>query len=453
MWVQEASTELLLNLFQTSPVQLNANETADALGATSRSRAELVFIWRDEPTGRNQLPQIIVVRDRPLREFFAWTATYLGACRPLSAICRVMDFQEAKRHLQTRHLPIPSRLADAALGAMLGETATYTKIGSIRKFTTVAFAGTFSFAVTRSLANGTPFSGAVEAGEAWNRVRHLTAQNSLKVGCRDLCQVWRVLLEAFRSKVSQRSVSRSEAIPRVACAEMAECGEISTHTLEAIARRVHDKQLLLEEFTGPREERVVHLDHALRRLATKSRTTACDSFLAGYLTSRIAPGTFEHNELLLPFQDDLPLASIWYGICAGMSSKSKLRNMYSGLGHRILRDALRCENVVSSPRCDVSLPELEVLREFASDQFADISRLVVEVAPQVECVFRRQKEVRPVHPSAVQQRLFPVDADSELQDLWSKLNDSLASVESTRKQLSNLIILSPRGTRGQRKPY
>ena len=84
------------------------------------------------------------------------------------------------------------------------------------------------------------------------------------------------------------------------------------------------------------------------------------SFLAGLLADQISPGSFEHVDLLLPYLNQYPTALIWYGLCAGLHPDSEVQQVGNCLGRRLVRDLLASDPILSRPKYDIAVRELEV---------------------------------------------------------------------------------------------
>jgi len=106
---------------------------------------------------------------------------------------------------------------------------------------------------------------------------------------------------------------------------------------------------------------------------------------------------------------DFPGVLLWYGLCAGLYHRSTVPSYSSGLGRRALRDALRPENSLDRPSCDIALLEFQVMSidgktalDFRTSSNAQIE---IEIAPCITaCLslfpwakFRRRKAAVKMH--------------------------------------------------------
>jgi hypothetical protein len=109
---------------------------------------------------------------------------------------------------------------------------------------------------------------------------------------------------------------------------------------------------------GSREQRVKAFEKILHNPSGLDPTTA--SFLAGLLTDQVGPGSFEHIDLLLPYLSRHPTALLWYGLCAGLHPDSEVQQVGNCLGRRLVRDLLAVDPILSQPKYDIAIGELEV---------------------------------------------------------------------------------------------
>jgi hypothetical protein len=157
---------------------------------------------------------------------------------------------------------------------------------------------------------------------------------------------------------------------------------------------------------GPREHRVRTFERVLKQ--PNRLDTLTSSFLAGLLADQIAPGTFEHVDLLMPYLSQYPMALTWYGLCAGLNADSEVQQVGNCLGRRLVRDLLIPDSIVARPRYDLSIGELEVyLDREAPIEFrvAGQNHIAVELLPGVPAYMRwPAKDSLPSGSLSVQQR-------------------------------------------------
>lgn len=198
------------------------------------------------------------------------------------------------------------------------------------------------------------------------------------------------------------------------------------------------------QMQGAREDRVVTLEKTLNMLiAYKSQDQVTGAFLCGYLTSLIAPGTFDHISLLRPYIANYPTALLWYGLCAGINETNNLANYSGGAGRRIAREAFRKEDIFDRPRCDISMAELEVLL-FGEKSGLDFrgggqNYLEVEIVPCVSAVIRWPQR------ADTQIDMFNNIAPNDMHKLLSELDVAVSRVNAVQYKIAGLFDNSSKG--------
>jgi hypothetical protein len=186
--------------------------------------------------------------------------------------------------------------------------------------------------------------------------RKLTRQPARRLGDESLSTTLKVL----SSLATDQTLNHEERIPRFVwetCRELQFEREVKS-SWGLISEAGILPQQILSELRGPREHRVRAFERILHGPNRLEPTTA--SFLAGLLADQIGPGSFEHVDLLLPYLNQYPTALTWYGLCAGLHPDSELQQVGNCLGRRLVRDLLASDAIISRPKYDIALGELEV---------------------------------------------------------------------------------------------
>ncbi|MFL6546957.1 MAG: hypothetical protein ACJ8LM_17475, partial [Candidatus Udaeobacter sp.] len=195
----------------------------------------------------------------------------------------------------------------------------------------------------------------------------------------------------------------------------------------------------LEDLKGTREERVRSLDRYLVELVkVAKRDTLTASFMAGYLTSQVSPGTFDHSFLLMPHSHTLTSATLWFGLSAGVNKEAQLKKYLYGLGRRVLRDVLRLESLLERPRCDLAIRELEILMRNESNNITDLKTnlpgfLEVELAPRISSSIRW-----PIRDDRVQTQPQTF-SQVEVRSIVTDLSQALLKAENAKQRLAHLL--------------
>jgi len=453
MWTSNTTRRELLAIVQgeRSGSSLDVRRQDDHILLDDKP-AELQMIWREEPGDRPRLPSAIIVDCAARRDLFAWVATYLPILRPFTAHCRVLTRESAKAGLARTGSPKLDAFEGACLGLIFGETATYVAgRAEISQLSLTACASSYSFAMTRAFALDRTLNRRQEIADAWSQARNLTKQQKLGLGVDRLTACWCAMMDLEASGVCQSGAGADHLPKQVAqaCQDIRQSGDIDRTRWEVLTEELFEVRASREGLYGPREARVRSVERALQWLSEHKPQDVSASFAAGYLLSRISPGTFEHYGIALPFLQALPEMFVWYGLCAGLSERSELLNQFAGLGRRIVREVYRNEDILDSPRCDIAIGELEVLASGTDARLdfrtGDRGYIDVELAPCVNVVMRWpphttvQEESRTARSDAGRQtELFATSAagKNEVGHLLAELDTTLDSLRRFRDRLS-----------------
>jgi hypothetical protein len=198
-----------------------------------------------------------------------------------------------------------------------------------------------------------------------------------------------------------------------------------------------DSHLLLRK--SSREDRVLAWESIARQRPDAESARSVHAFVCGYLANVIAPGSFEHWNLILRSGREPHRMLLWYGLFAGLTPGSAVRDAFNGLGRRLLRDITADGSVLDRPRADVALAELEVLSghhaERASFFTASSNAVNVEIAP---CIGTLVRWGGTDLSSPAQDHLFDRSerrADPAVESALLEIRDSLARVEGAHGKL------------------
>jgi hypothetical protein len=267
--------------------------------------------------------------------------------------------------------------------------------GFIESLPLTAYESTYSFAISRALLIGLNQKVLQYVSDGWHDARQFTEQPTRKMPPEALEAVWSVVLRLTREKRGgAANATGDERISLIeeACREIRNAGGISSLNWHRLSGNRISNSAIADSMRSTKEHRVETFEEAVKTLSKDVSDEICTSFLVGYLASLVSDGSLEHGHLVFPLQDRLPTAMLWYGICAGLLPKSRVRTDHNHLGLRILRSLKRNHGLLSLPRCDISLAELEVLlrgdTRSRSFRQTHASFLRVEIAPMVTTVLR-----------------------------------------------------------------
>ncbi|GAB3789913.1 hypothetical protein GCM10028797_25950 [Dyella agri] len=175
------------------------------------------------------------------------------------------------------------------------------------------------------------------------------------------------------------------------CYEILEFGEPSEDVWANLKSPVGESPSLKTLNAYAREERGSYLQAALASMEiARARPTDEEVAFCALLASRIAPGSFEHMNLLASFPDKR--VALWYGFFAALQRRSQALRSYGGIGLRVRRDLLKAVKFSEIPSSDISLNELLVISrqgiDMMSKRLGHSNEIVVELCPTLEASFR-----------------------------------------------------------------
>lgn len=433
MWFIDRNREQLMEFFHSGvPTKDIYFEDPDWMKNYVDRSGVVRLVWTNSPMDGNS-PSLVVVPRGELREFFAWTNTYLPNWRPISSLIRVVS-SDIKYQMPLSSNSVRPLLGFecGALGLVLGEALTYRavtnrKISHLR-ISIGACMATCSFGLGRWIGLGRKFTPRI--GQYWFCARKVLNQPSLGLDPQAIMSPWAVL-----DKIASRNGSDIDhrTVPSAVfkmCESIHAKGVIDEESLAVITKGFPDLRGAFQQMEGPWERRISVLDRALKATMQKRRNLP-DSivFGCGLLASRIDSGTLDHAGLLVPYLRHAKGLLLWYGLCAGLVQNTRVIEFSENLGRRVLRDMFAEETIFSVPRCDISLDEIEVLsvsKSSISNLKNGVSgQLTIEILPCVTTAVRWPSVER--RSMDVQRSLFEQEA-TEMGDIVQELDKSLGNV-------------------------
>ncbi len=427
MWSTDASREQFIEILHSgfrSQCIVGKFATNNKSTLKRVRKREVRLLWSDKPLN-GEIPQIIVVRDSEIDDFFAWANTYLTSWSPISAYFRVLTEGEQIDSDKTCSSVPEKSIELASLGLIIAEALTYServyRVGQIPSNWCLA---TFSFVAAQGAKTADKLD---SLAEKWLECRKLTNQSALSLDVGNLLQPWRTLLYAVECQNGKSSqVSNLVQSIFVACLfEVMHRGEISTEVWRGMTRNCKAAADAAELMHGNRENRVNVFENFVKDMRSAMyKDTQEFSFIAGYLASRISPGTFDQASMLQSELDLFPSSILWLGILASLNEKEQLSS--SSIGRKIWKELGNRQSYFSRPRSDIGLRELRVLAQggsFEEGYKTDISgSLIVELEPWISTRVRW-----PVHNVAAEQR-----AKSKLENQNGELNEIVSILDQVK---------------------
>jgi len=453
MWMLEVDRGELVEAILGQSTRLHGAHEVQSTSIVS-SRSELQLLWREDPSASGPFPAAIVVGAKGRLDLMAWIATYLGPMRPFSAFCRILERETIENYLQVNEQPNLAGFDEACIGLIFGEGAAYTIGRNESKWLPLAaYTATLSFPLARCMALDLPGTSVPDLRERWMGARESTNQSRLRFDPQLLDEPWEVLWSLVRgrapkmlSSVSQLERNASDLrMVADACESIHRHGDIQPQQWAHMTSRLAAARNAEDLSVRPREDRVLAVRYALLEIfADKAVSPTIRSFLCGYLANQVGPGSFEHFGLLSPVAKTLPVSLMWYGLCGGLRRRSGFNTESGVVGMRVLRELLRREKVLDWPKCDIALPELQLLganRDVRTTFLTGSqSHIDVELLPCVNSTMRLGAHP-PEHSTSIsapsQRDLFTNDVDA--QTLMRDLDHALGKVESIRDRIQNVM--------------
>lgn len=369
--------------------------------------------------------------------------SFLAGIRPFTAFCRVTDLHTARSFLAARRPQLSPRTLASIVGAIVGEATAYVRGTKLEpRVALKAFTSTLSFSVLKMFCLGIPLD-LDRVGRAWTQARYLTKQQNLPMGLDEVRQPLDALLTVLETDHSRYEVQAGhiqDLPPDFGhfFGEYAETGNASEYSLRFINDYYPQLHDLASRMKDTREERIQYLEYALRELA-QSRDRTSSSFVAGFLTSQVAPGTLDHLKMLQPFGASFPLSFMWYGVFAGLSEKTSILNFAEASARRVMRELTRVESLLDTPKCDIAVGELQVLsRDVSEPDFRSISsgHLEVEILPCIISSMRaapRDSDIK--QPQLFSQPPLPDDVLDTVADLDNAVERVVKAQQRLHRQL------------------
>lgn len=247
----------------------------------------------------------------------------------------------------------------------------------------------------------------------------------LPIDAASLQPVWSIIRHLSEGEFSLPLSEPVSPLILDACSQILLNGAMGESEWFALARSIPGLAPLREELKGPREDRMSLFEHAVdgaRKSGAEKNPTA--EFLCAYVASSISPGSLDHLHVLFPYLSTFPTLLIWYGLCAGLSSREGLGPALNGLVRRVKRELVREECFLQNPTSDIGFTELELMntsaREWSDLRTSSAGQLVVELVPFISSHYRSPRLEGTEAPSG---EVGP--ALSELANLLDRTRESI----------------------------
>ncbi len=436
-------------LTNRAPLSAGTGRTTESVDGIDPRGEELVLLWKKAPTDAFALPRALVVAEDGLTDFLAWVLTYFRQIRPFSAHCRILTPPLLRLCDDSTRSAKGLDLGSADVGLIVAEGVAYS-VGrtDTNRLPFAALARTLSFAFAEgarrygdAIASSDDLVERLKSG--WASARELTHQSPLELPTNAIYDVWAAILNVAGGTAATQRKSTPEPILIDAVRGVKSDGFVPKEIWKKLAARVLRDVPPAESLEGPREARVRAVENAIRELTHRREGSRWEqAFVAGYMASRIQPGSLDHFVVLFPAVADLRECLLWYGACAGLTPNSAVTDYGSGLGWLMKRDVGRPTHWLDRPNCDIALPELAVLmggREGQKPMIPTVSSSVlkIELLPLVSTSVKwsDQGEENATDKRMAPRALFDEDTRmrEEVQEILRRIDHSAMSLDVIRK--------------------
>lgn len=436
MWVLPVNRRQLIDLLAPDRDARTINAVEELRPSLDIVRSKVtVAVWPADPNKFGRMPTAIICADGDRQEIMAWLSTYVRDFRPFTAYCRVVERPIAEQFLKSSATPTLHGMEGICAGLILGESLMHARgRASILDLPFSAYSATLSHAISRTYALSGGSISIDQIAKLWSQARELTGQSGLAPPNAAL-SVWAAALGKSRQVARGRSLFDESDTLTHAWIEFSARGELSDELWHNLVQGYQELEPMRQILDMPREHRVPMIDTALHILGSARGDQEQRSFLAGYLTSLLGPGTLDHAEFLTPVAAALPAAYLWYGLFAGVNTRGDALPVGNPLARRIVRDLTIPDCIIDRPRCDIALEELMMhgSHESLLKITSKAGRLDIDILPGVTTSVRwtshesqdateiqraRQIDARPL--------LAEMDATSaRMRDLAERLRETL----------------------------
>lgn len=452
--------ELLESLLTGAMTKFEHCDDIEGDANSSLDDDQLLAFWISNPSSGNELPVMLVTPDVKLVETLALFASTPQLPSPFSSFCRVISESEFIA-LSSREAAGRSDALDGLVGMALAEV-TILSNGNLRvaDIGPAACKRSLSFTFGRSLFCCTTHFLPLSV-QGWYKVQQLVnpfgnIELMRSVGEASTA-IFGVAAEVFFGLPPTTNLSSI-------CYEIIEFGEPSEDLWASLKSPVRQPPSLKMLSGYAREERGSYLQAALVSMDNaKARPTDEEVAFCALLATRIAPGSFEHMNLLAGFSDKR--VALWYGFFAALQRRSQALRGYGGIGLRVRRDLLKVVKLSDVPSSDIALNELLVISKQGVDvltrRLGHSNEIVVELCPMLEASFRFSlKQEKAVEYSGGQDRQgrIPLSNDvageplSVVVDKLDVARELLADISVVLKGLGHGESKSMRDSKGRNRP-
>jgi hypothetical protein len=345
-----------------------------------------LILPREFEINRDAIP-IVAVPENQMRDFFAFTGTYVTTFRPYTAFYHVVP-SETIHHLEGRE----SRVGDKSLsiarlvaGSALAELHLRASDQGSDLSALKGISSTLSASLGQALLAGYSLDSIDWIFQQWQAVQRprddtMESRGSLTA----TLAIWSVIFSIFvDSDLHQDPPTR--AIARFISVSL-ENGSIDRRSLFTLFGEFPGTTDFDALLAAPREDRIkIFNDYVISGEHSTDRFSY--AFMAGLLLAISGNGSFDYLKSARNLMKIAPAAIIWFGICGALFNETNVLTTSNGIGRRLIRDLSRQGDIFDNPVADINSIEYQILiREKIT--ISDLPKLDsdginIELIPQV----------------------------------------------------------------------
>lgn len=336
---------------------LRSNSFAKATG-------EVFLVW-DQKDGVELVP-IVAIPEKHIRDFYAFTTTYVKSYKPFSAFFKVVTCEwVACQHNLRVEKPVTKNEYSKLVAVAFAEAfcQSQRKLNSLNDLTVQGVQATLSSSLLAAVWQGHNDELLAELARGWTDARSVISSSPLMLSPKVILEVWQEIAAGLATTRGTRRLGKKRVayhLQKFWGGSLEFQGWFLPIAQDCLGPRVD-----LDKMLGAREDRVRLLPELLEAANSRRANKQLLEFVVGGIASLVGNGSMAQIRLVDSLFQSFPSAPLWFGVASAMQARSDALTASEGLGRRVTRDLLRTFELFEEPTYDISLQELLVLGEKA----------------------------------------------------------------------------------------
>lgn len=409
---------------------------------------EVTLIW---PEGRADQSLVIAVPAADMREFYAFTSTYVGTYSPFSAFFKVVAAELVGMLL----LPHPEQdqlLLEAFIGLCVGEATIQVGNRRLADIPLQACLATQSAVGAAVIGGGYDPMMVLPSIERWQTLRNRLGLETGRVPSDRVGQACQHVIVALTDTTATPDIKIDASV-----VEFIKSVGLGRGTAESyLVRELADAYLpddMISMGRLSREDRIRAFDRIQSLVSRQALTGIKGDVLLGYLASQVAGGSFNYLHIA---DTDRPysLARLWFGLFASMHENSDLMVTAGCLGRQLRMKLSNAHPLLTPPSSDMSYEECLLLVEegrLTKTRTEQQSVLKVDLFPGVPGRFRLDRETAKTE-TAKTDPMPPSLQTNQLRSLRQALEHAMSVVVGLEAPVKTPDLFTEQQPEPQRRP-